>query len=132
LQILPAAMHQFAQTTRCVDPGALLWRGIFAARRRRGALRARQPSGAASGVCKALSRRSGPSTALPWRAHRLCLRASQAAGGRALSGQPLLKRYAAPAQAFAQRYTRADIALLAQVDREFGTLSVPVTAHVLH
>jgi transposase InsO family protein len=50
---------------------------------------------------------------------------------RALSGQPLVKRYAAPAQAFARRYTSADIALLAQVDREFGTLSGPATAHVL-
>jgi transposase InsO family protein len=50
---------------------------------------------------------------------------------RALSGQPLVKRYAAPAQAFAQRYTGADVALLAQVDREFGTLSGPATAHVL-
>jgi transposase InsO family protein len=50
---------------------------------------------------------------------------------RALSGQPLVKRYAAPAQGFARRYTSADIALLAQVDREFGTLSGPATAHVL-
>ncbi len=50
---------------------------------------------------------------------------------RALSGQPLVKRYAAPAQAFARRYSSADIALLAQVDREFGTLSGPATAHVL-
>ena len=50
---------------------------------------------------------------------------------RALSGQPLVKRYAAPAQAFAQRYTSADIELLALVDREFGTLSGPATAHVL-
>ena len=49
---------------------------------------------------------------------------------RALSGQPLVKRYAAPAQAFAQRYTSADIELLALVDREFGTLSGPATAHV--
>ena len=50
---------------------------------------------------------------------------------RALSGQPLVKRYAAPAQAFARRYSTADIALLARVDREFGTLSGPATAHVL-
>ena len=50
---------------------------------------------------------------------------------RALSGQPLVKRYAAPAQAFARRYSNADIALLARVDREFGTLSGPATAHVL-
>jgi transposase InsO family protein len=50
---------------------------------------------------------------------------------RALSGQPLVKHYAAPAQAFARRYSSADIALLARVDREFGTLSGPATAHVL-
>jgi transposase InsO family protein len=48
-----------------------------------------------------------------------------------LSGQPLLKRYGAPAHAFARRYTAADVALLAEVDRAMGTLSGPATACVL-
>jgi transposase InsO family protein len=48
-----------------------------------------------------------------------------------LSGQPLLKRYGAPAHAFARRYTPADVALLAEVDRAMGTLSGPATACVL-
>jgi transposase InsO family protein len=48
-----------------------------------------------------------------------------------LSGQPLLKRYGAPAHAFARRYTAADVGLLAEVDRAMGTLSGPATACVL-
>jgi transposase InsO family protein len=48
-----------------------------------------------------------------------------------LAGEPLLKRYRAPAHAFARRYTAADVALLAEVDRAMGTLSGPATACVL-
>ena len=48
-----------------------------------------------------------------------------------LQGEPLAKHYVAPAQAFARRYTDADILLLARIDRQFGTLSGPGTAHLL-
>ena len=47
------------------------------------------------------------------------------------SGKPLVKSYAAPAHAFARRYTAVDVALLADVDRAMGTLSGPATACVL-
>jgi transposase InsO family protein len=50
---------------------------------------------------------------------------------RHMAGRPLVKRYRAPAHAFARRYTAADIALLAEVDRAMGTLSGPATACVL-
>lgn len=50
---------------------------------------------------------------------------------RWLAGQPLRARYRAPAHAFARRYTAADIALLADVDRAMGTLSGPATTCVL-
>ena len=50
---------------------------------------------------------------------------------RWVSGQPLVKHYAAPRQPFARRYTTADVALLADVDRAMGTLSGPATACVL-
>ena len=50
---------------------------------------------------------------------------------RVVDGQALVKRYAAPAQAFARRYSDADIVLLAQIDRQFGTLSGPATVHLL-
>lgn len=43
----------------------------------------------------------------------------------------LVKQYRAPAHAFARRYTAADVALLAQVDRSFDTLSGPATACIL-
>ncbi len=46
-------------------------------------------------------------------------------------GKPLVKHYGAPAHAFARRYTPADVALLAEVDRAMGTLSGPATACVL-
>jgi Integrase core domain len=46
-------------------------------------------------------------------------------------GKPLVKNYGAPAHAFARRYTPADVALLAWVDRAMGTLSGPATACVL-
>ena len=46
-------------------------------------------------------------------------------------GQPLVKRYAVPRQPFARRYTPADVALLAEVDRAMCTLSGPATACVL-
>jgi transposase InsO family protein len=42
--------------------------------------------------------------------------------------QPLVKQYRAPEHAFARRYTLADVALLAEVDRAMGTLSGPATA----
>ena len=47
------------------------------------------------------------------------------------TGEPLIKRYRAPAHAFARRYTAADVALLADVDRAMGTMSGPATACVL-
>jgi hypothetical protein len=50
---------------------------------------------------------------------------------RVLDGEPLAKHYVAPAQAFARRFTDADILLLARVDQQFGTLSGPATAHLL-
>ena len=51
--------------------------------------------------------------------------------GRWVDGQPLVKQYRAPNHAFARRYTAADVALLADVDRAMGTLSGPATACVL-
>ena len=50
---------------------------------------------------------------------------------RWVSGKRLVKAYCAPEHAFARRYTRADVALLAEVDRAMGTLSGPATACVL-
>ena len=50
---------------------------------------------------------------------------------RWIAGQALVKRYRAPEHAFAQRYTAADVALLAEVDRALGTLSGPATVCVL-
>ena len=47
------------------------------------------------------------------------------------TGEPLVKRYRAPEHAFARRYTGADVALLAEVDRAMNTLSGPATACVL-
>jgi len=48
-----------------------------------------------------------------------------------MSGKPLVKNYVAPEHAFARRYTAADLALLADVDRAMGTLSGPATVCVL-
>lgn len=50
---------------------------------------------------------------------------------RWMAREPLAKNYRAPQHAFARRYTHADIALLAAVDRAMGTLSGPATACVL-
>jgi len=50
---------------------------------------------------------------------------------RGASGATLSKRYRAPAHAFARKYTAADVALLADVDRAMDTLSGPATACVL-
>jgi transposase InsO family protein len=50
---------------------------------------------------------------------------------RWVAGQPMAKNYRTPEHAFARRYTPADIALLAEVDRAMGTLSGPATACVL-
>lgn len=50
---------------------------------------------------------------------------------RWMAGNPLVKNYRAPEHAFARRYTGADVALLAEVDRAMGTLSGPATACVL-
>ncbi len=47
------------------------------------------------------------------------------------AGKRLVKDYRAPEHAFARRYTPADVALLAEVDRAMGTLSGPATACVL-
>ena len=48
-----------------------------------------------------------------------------------VGAQPLQKSYRRPEHAFARRYTPADVALLAAVDRAMGTLSGPATACVL-
>lgn len=50
---------------------------------------------------------------------------------RWVTGKPLQKNYRRPEHAFARRYTPADVALLAEVDRAMGTLSGPATACVL-
>jgi len=50
---------------------------------------------------------------------------------RWVQGQPLRKNYRRPEHAFARRYSAADVALLAEVDRAMGTLSGPATACVL-
>ena len=47
------------------------------------------------------------------------------------AGKRLVKEYRAPEHAFARRYTSADVALLAEVDRAMDTLSGPATACVL-
>jgi transposase InsO family protein len=47
------------------------------------------------------------------------------------AGKRLVKDYRAPEHAFARRYTPADVALLAEVDRAMGTMSGPATACVL-
>ncbi|MDE2325969.1 MAG: hypothetical protein KGL51_15085 [Betaproteobacteria bacterium] len=51
--------------------------------------------------------------------------------GRWVDGQSLVKQYRVPEHAFARRYTAADVALLADVDRAMGTLCGPATACVL-
>ena len=50
---------------------------------------------------------------------------------RWVDGKRLIKAYRAPEHAFARRYTCADVALLAEVDRAMSTLSGPATACVL-
>ena len=50
---------------------------------------------------------------------------------RWVSGKRLVKEYRAPEHSFARRYTPADVALLAEVDRAMNTLSGPATACVL-
>lgn len=50
---------------------------------------------------------------------------------RWVGGKPLVKQYRRAEHAFARRYTAADVALLAEVDRAMGTLSGPATACVL-
>jgi len=50
---------------------------------------------------------------------------------RWVEGKPVVKNYCRPAHAFARRYTAADVALLAEVDRAMGTLSGPATVCVL-
>ncbi len=50
---------------------------------------------------------------------------------RWVSSKPLVKNYRRPEHAFARRYTAADVAMLAAVDRAMGTLSGPATACVL-
>ncbi len=47
------------------------------------------------------------------------------------AGKRLVKEYRSPEHAFARRYTGADVALLAEVDRAMNTLSGPATACVL-
>ena len=50
---------------------------------------------------------------------------------RWVATKPLVKNYRRPEHAFARRYTAADVALLAEVDKAMGTLSGPATACVL-
>jgi len=50
---------------------------------------------------------------------------------RWVDAKPLVKNYRRPVHAFARRYTGADVAVLAEVDRVMGTLSGPATACVL-
>lgn len=50
---------------------------------------------------------------------------------RVIDGQPLGKRYRAPAHAFAKRFTPVDALLLAEVDLAHGTMSGPATVHLL-
>ena len=50
---------------------------------------------------------------------------------RWVAAKPLVKNYRGPEHGFARRYTGADVALLAEVDRAMGTLSGPATACVL-
>jgi transposase InsO family protein len=50
---------------------------------------------------------------------------------RVLCGEVLVRRYVAPRTAYAKRFTDQDIALLAQIDRAFDTLSGAATTHVL-
>lgn len=50
---------------------------------------------------------------------------------RWLDDKRLAKAYRAPEHAFARRYTAADVALLAEVDRAMNTLSGPATVCVL-
>ncbi|MBW8833105.1 MAG: transposase family protein [Burkholderiales bacterium] len=50
---------------------------------------------------------------------------------RWVEGKRLVKEYRAPEHAFARRYTSADVALLAEVDRAMSTLSGPATVCVL-
>jgi hypothetical protein len=47
---------------------------------------------------------------------------------RALAGEVLQQRYVAPTTAYARRFTDQDIALLAQLDRAFDTLSGAATS----
>jgi len=51
--------------------------------------------------------------------------------GRVLSGEALAKRYTAPIQGFARKFTAADVALLAETDALHGTLSGPATKMLL-
>ena len=46
---------------------------------------------------------------------------------RHLKGEPLAKRYRAPAVGFARKFTAADVKLLAQTDALHNTLSGPAT-----
>jgi len=46
---------------------------------------------------------------------------------RHLKGEPLAKRYRAPAEGFARKFTAADVKLLAQTDALHNTLSGPAT-----
>ena len=50
---------------------------------------------------------------------------------RWVAGKRLVKQYCAPEQAFAKVYSAVDVALLAEVDQEMGTLSGPATACVM-
>lgn len=51
-------------------------------------------------------------------------------GPARVAAKPLVKNYRRPEHAFARRYTAADVALLAEVDRTMGALSGPATACV--
>ena len=51
--------------------------------------------------------------------------------GNRLASVPLRKRYRAPTQPFAQKYTREDIALLVEMDRAHESTCGPAIAHLL-
>jgi hypothetical protein len=53
------------------------------------------------------------------------------ANQEAAPGQALQKRYGAPAQPFARRYTSADVQLLVEVDRATQDVCGPATVHLL-
>jgi hypothetical protein len=50
---------------------------------------------------------------------------------RSLNGEALVKRYSAPLDGFARKFTTTDVALLAETDALHGTLSGPATKYLM-